>query len=254
MFLSRMLENGEIDNSYGIDGFNTSTEMKRFRYAKMNADATITVMAIRSSPTVQSNYIRTKFDSNGNTIADQSIYFYASGTAVTMQPDGKMLFAGSYIIATEANGANCFFSRQNIDGSYDPTFGNQGMLRKSFSPGNEGVTDMKVGAEGKIYFVGNKMAANFEFLVGRINSGLVLETATFANETIAVSPNPVANILHINSKYLLRECKIFDLQGRIVKNTDKLESIDVSELPSGMYILSAVSTDNRVLNAKFVKQ
>jgi len=257
LFLTRLMpDTGATDTSYGVNGFNTSTEMIGFRYAKMKSDGTITVLGYRLSPTAEANSVRATFDANGNIIADRTLYFYANGRCITMQPDGKILYAGSYIDAVEANGANCFFVRLDANGNYDPTFGNQGMLRKAFSAGNEDILDIEVGADGKIYFSGYSMLADFDFLVGRINSGLVvLETENFeASDTFTVSPNPVGNVLEISSKSQIRESRIFDIQGRLVQTSNGLKTIDVSGLPSGMYILSAVSNDNIVSRTKFVKK
>lgn len=255
LFLTRLLAtNGSVDSTYGVNGYSSSDETISFKYAKMEADASLTVLALRLTPTLESNYVRLHIDPNGNVISGETLYFWGSGNAVTMQPDGKMLFAGSYIDAVEGNGANCFFNRLNADGSTDTNFGTNGWLRKAFSAGNEDVLQIKVGNDGKIYFVGNKMVADFDFLVGRVNSGLVLGTESFATtKSFTVSPNPVDNWLKIATSQNGQTYGIYDLQGRRITGSSN-HDIDVSHLASGVYVIST-EVDNQVLSSqKFIKR
>jgi len=255
LFLTRLLAaNGTVDTTYGVNGYSTSNETINLRYVKMEADASLIVLGTRLAVTPESNLIRARFDSNGNIIADETLYFSGSGSTVTMQPDGKILFAGSYINAVEANGANCFFYRLNADGTTDGTFGTNGWLRKAFSAGNEDVRALKIGADGKIYFVGHKMVANFDFLVGRINSGLVLATENFETAlTFSVSPNPVVDVLEIADADAAQTYTIFDLQGRKILATQQRE-INVSALRSGVYLLTSESTNHQLTSRKFIKK
>ncbi len=69
-----------------------------------------------------------------------------------------------------------------------------------------------------------------------------LRIANLNEANIEVYPNPVVNVINIVSKeHNFNTLKIYDLDGRLVKSltfkeTDK-ESIDVSDLKSGMYLL-----------------
>lgn len=254
LFLTRLLAaNGAVDSTYGLNGYSTSDETINFRYTKMETDASLTVLALRLAPTLESNYVRLHMDHNGNIVPDETLYFWGSGNAVTMQPDGKMLFAGSYINAVEANGANCFFNRLNADGTSDTSFGTNGWLRKAFSAGNEDVLQMKVGNDGKIYFVGHKMVADFDFLVGRINSGLVLGKEIFEAPTFSISPNPVTDLLTISATQSGQTYGIYDLQGRKIIGSSNRE-IDVSPLASGVYVINTEVDGQLFSGQKFIKR
>ncbi len=75
--------------------------------------------------------------------------------------------------------------------------------------------------------------------------------------TINVFPNPVKDKLHFTSSILNREmasAKIYDLQGNLIlkKNVYLNEPIDVSLLPSGIYLLK-ITSDKFDKTQRFVK-
>lgn len=72
-----------------------------------------------------------------------------------------------------------------------------------------------------------------------------------------ISPNPTQNILNIHTGMSLEDAiyNVFDISGRRVmaSSLNGAESIDVSQLSAGSYILSIVS-GNSINNQKFIKQ
>ena|GEM_PF-1197158 len=85
-----------------------------------------------------------------------------------------------------------------------------------------------------------------------------LETAVNKKQMVKVEefslfPNPVTNVLNVHSTYGLLQITIYSLSGQPVLQTTKTE-IDVSSLPSGMYIVRAITVDGEQLQAKFIKQ
>ncbi len=82
------------------------------------------------------------------------------------------------------------------------------------------------------------------------------DTASFTTSTtgiagvetinISVQPNPVSNILYINTAYPVN-VQVFNVQGREVLNAVQTKSVDVQALASGMYLL-------RVYDARTQKQ
>ena len=73
------------------------------------------------------------------------------------------------------------------------------------------------------------------------------------NDGFAISPNPVASILHINTSDELSQAKIYTINGQCVMQAAQTD-IDVSSLPQGMYILHALTADGQQHQAKFIKQ
>lgn len=76
-----------------------------------------------------------------------------------------------------------------------------------------------------------------------------------ANTTVEVYPNPVSDILYINSTSDLKSIKVLDATGRVCINVNNLNSgsIDVSLLPKGLYIIR-LESNNNVRNYKVLKK
>jgi hypothetical protein len=84
----------------------------------------------------------------------------------------------------------------------------------------------------------------------------VLATAETNKESnvISVYPNPVRDILHIQSKNEIVKAEIYDAAGRIISSTSvKGNSIPVSGLSKGNYILKVFIKD-KVIVQKFIKE
>ncbi|MEN3324483.1 glycosyl hydrolase 53 family protein [Mariniflexile soesokkakense] len=70
---------------------------------------------------------------------------------------------------------------------------------------------------------------------------------------IKIYPNPASNKLFINSKSNIQSLKIVDLLGKEIKvitHSTKIESVDVSDLANGVYIIKI----NKYTQFKFVKK
>ena len=86
-------------------------------------------------------------------------------------------------------------------------------------------------------FTGDKMAINY-----RANTKLVFGPYDIVVEigagTLSVYPNPVKDMLYINGLEQNTEVSIYNALGALVKvaNVGSEEAIDVSELPTGLYI------------------
>ena len=91
------------------------------------------------------------------------------------------------------------------------------------------------------------------------------ETSLFMSSdflrAIAISPNPATNYITVSSPEPLAATTIYNLNGQLVLQTNGLENsgianmeIDVSSLPSGLYVIHAQTTSGQLLQAKFIKQ
>jgi uncharacterized delta-60 repeat protein len=109
------------------------------------------------------------FGADGKVTAD--FFSYSSGaTAIAVQPDGKVVAAGSTWI-----GANFLFAlaRFNMDGTPDATFGSLGGVITDFGEGRDIIKDMALLPNGKIVAAGE---AGGDFGVARYNSDGTLDT------------------------------------------------------------------------------
>ncbi|KAA5538217.1 T9SS type A sorting domain-containing protein [Paenimyroides baculatum] len=77
----------------------------------------------------------------------------------------------------------------------------------------------------------------------------------FFTENFNLYPNPTSDVLNISSKSGLemKEIKITDLSGRIVKTLNNATTINVSDLSAGTYLIDITTNEGKV-SSKFVKK
>lgn len=83
----------------------------------------------------------------------------------------------------------------------------------------------------------------------------VLNTSEISNDKaeLSIYPNPVKDVLNIQSKNQIVKAEIYDVNGRILISTSlKGNSIHVSELSKGNYIIKLFSKDKTTVH-KFIK-
>lgn len=131
------------------------------------------------------------------------------GNDMVIQPDGKIILAGTGIITT-ANGYDFCVARYNIDGSLDTTFGVNGKANFEITNFNNSTkrdyaTGVALQSDGKIVISGYCPESNFssadnQFSVIRLNSNGTLDTTYGSNGILRFgfgSDNCVANAMTI---------------------------------------------------------
>jgi hypothetical protein len=95
---------------------------------------------------------------------------------------------------------------------------------------------------------------NVNQVLNVVEASSPLSTHDFSLASIYIYPNPVKNIISINSNLQLN-IELFDVLGRKqkVNYLDDFRSIDVSFLKPGLYVLK-LKKGREVLNYKFIKQ
>ncbi len=89
------------------------------------------------------------------------------------------------------------------------------------------------------------------------HNGTITSTLSSASDlnNISVYPNPATNTITISTHGLkMREIKISDMLGKEVYGNTFSRYINISNLPSGMYILSGTGENGNVYHQKIVKQ
>jgi hypothetical protein len=72
--------------------------------------------------------------------------------------------------------------------------------------------------------------------------------------TVTVFPNPVNDVLYIQTEDAIKQIFVFDLNGRLVKQVNgNRNSVDLSSLPAGHYV-ARIHTDKAVVPVRVVKQ
>ena len=89
------------------------------------------------------------------------------------------------------------------------------------------------------------------FIIGFNNQSQTASTKDYSN-SITIYPNPTSSIINIEQDFTT--AKVYDISGReLLKSTSK--TIDLSELPSSIYLLRLYNKSNKVLGtSKVVKQ
>ena len=122
-----------IAAGYVVDEVTRSFQPSRFALARYNPDGTLD----------------TTFSGNGQVTT--RVAARAKGSAVAIEPDGKIVVAGR---AWKDHRFVFALARYNANGSLDRTFGNEGTLTTSFNF-QMGDTDLAIQPDGKIVLVGS---------------------------------------------------------------------------------------------------
>lgn len=85
------------------------------------------------------------------------------------------------------------------------------------------------------------------------NCGISLSLGEFNQNNIYLYPNPTKNHLNINNSEHIKEIRIYDLTGRLVKSKiSNFKIVDLSSISSGEYILQIDLDSKIVLNKKLI--
>lgn len=71
-------------------------------------------------------------------------------------------------------------------------------------------------------------------------------------ESAKVYPNPVVDVLNIETKSKIEKVKIVNMAGQVVGEFQNQKSVDMSNLPSGLYIIY-ISTPDNLISKKVIK-
>ncbi|MBI1287762.1 MAG: choice-of-anchor B family protein [Flavobacteriales bacterium] len=81
----------------------------------------------------------------------------------------------------------------------------------------------------------------------------VNEPSKDATKDLTVYPNPVENVLHLGKNYTNIRYRISDMAGREVMHGKSIGTIDVSELGTGIYVITVLA-DDATLQSRFFKR
>jgi hypothetical protein len=92
-----------------------------------------------------------------------------------------------------------------------------------------------------------------------INAGDTGNTASIGSiseNLVTLYPNPANTIVMLQGMedFTIKSVTIDDLNGRTITKISQQETIDISSLQSGIYILNVTDESNRTINKKLIKQ
>lgn len=252
----RLLTDGSLDNTFSTDGRALakigSGNDSVFDLA-VQPDGKVILVADSSLSSQDIGVVR--FDAAGNldtTFSGDGKFstFYGPTNstdyinAVTLQPDGKILVAGSYFTTPERN---LGLIRLTANGELDTTFSDDGKANYVV-PGDNGVSvyDMDLQSTGQILVSG--YAAN-DFMLARIFSGSEeLGLAETATATALFYPNPANGQLFFTDN--IRAASIYTIDGKLALQQEVSGHADISTLAKGIYVIALTTTDGHVSRRK----
>jgi cupin superfamily acireductone dioxygenase involved in methionine salvage len=69
-----------------------------------------------------------------------------------------------------------------------------------------------------------------------------------------LSPNPVTNVFQLSNKDAIKNIKIFNSKGQLVKTWASATQYDVRDLSAGTYVLQIQNVQNELSKIKMIKQ
>jgi uncharacterized delta-60 repeat protein len=167
---------------------------------------------------------------------------------VIMQPDGKILVTGVKFGTTQ----DLVIARYSAAGTLDNTFGTNGLVIDDINNTNQIAFDIALQTDGKIVITG---VSDEDLMTSRYTSGLVGIEDVIELSSFNIYPNPVKDQLTITTENeKINSIKIIDVTGKTIKVvTENTTTINVADLPKGLYILQ-IQTEKEVVAKRFIKE
>ncbi len=125
----------------------------------------------------------TSFDGDGIATTPIGLGYDAVGD-VTIQPDGKIILAGSSRVGTDDGFA---LARFDVDGSLDTTFDGDGTVTTQIGASTDSASAVTVEPDGSIVAAGYSVGTNADFAVARYNPDGSLDTS-FDGDGVTTTP------------------------------------------------------------------
>ncbi|MFA7446651.1 MAG: T9SS type A sorting domain-containing protein [Flavobacteriaceae bacterium] len=188
---------------------------------------------------------------DGSGFGSQNILFYSTSGGVTTSVATQQVLAGNYSFTFDATGNGILAIGIQTDLSDSSTFTE---LYSDISPATE-AGPFEVSLTENAYIVIEVFLPNAHSPVYLDN--VVLETSAsvenLKKNDFKLYPNPATSLLNIESTSEVKSVEIFDLTGRKVVVSTSNNTVDVSSLTSGTYIIS-ITSENGTAQTKFVKR
>jgi hypothetical protein len=189
---------------------------------------------------------------NGNTDGDYTSYYVVFvdwNQNGTLNDAGEVYFADGSILQKNTNGTTSLPVIGNITVPAGAKLGNTRMrIKKEYSgaipspSGNFANPCLNGGAFGQ--------AEDYT-----LNVEVYLAASTTATKsTVSVYPNPFQEVLKISDIKGVKSISVNDISGRLVKNMKPTSELQLSELKTGLYIVTLNMEDGTVKSFKAIKK
>jgi uncharacterized delta-60 repeat protein len=196
-----------LDNSFGTNGLVVTTPQigEVIALARQADGKIVTAGRVIGDATHQFEIIRYNNDGNLDNgfgiggIVITYVSFLSTATAIAIQPDGKIVVAGTYHTGDFANIYHMAVARYHVDGSIDSTFGTDGLVMPEVGFSEE-INDMALQPDGKIIVAGaiaNDLSGAESFMLVRFNSNGTLDSGFGTSGVTTTSVNISSEIVGI---------------------------------------------------------
>ncbi|WP_312921395.1 T9SS type A sorting domain-containing protein [Empedobacter brevis] len=251
LVLTKIDNNGNIDTSFDNNG------NRIIEYSDPNGHTSFSSLKVYNDNIYLLTNWSWSFASNGsyltkynfeNNSFDYKAYSYGEKYFKDYKIHKNKIYIGSSNSRRDYMG-QLTISRSNIeDGNLDTTFGEKGILSLAVQGASERIyldsfyfdSNDRIVANCDVQFAYHQ-GPNTTYYTGSVNFRLI-EGTLFTKEQsnfndIKLSPNPVKDMLTINSKEKIKKIEIFSLDGKLIKNIYKPgNQLNISDLLKGNYI------------------
>lgn len=264
-FILRYLSNGQIDNTFGIQGM-FSHRSNAFGCADMALQPDGKIVAVVTLLDANFNHensiLRLNTDGTldntfgmGGMAKNTTCIEYGSG-AISLQPDGKILVAGQSIEDTALGTTNFYLMRYTPQGFIDNSFGVNGVSELNITT-NEGFSDVLIQPDGKIVAGGYTEipATSEDFVVMRFKNDLVSTVEDYTKDFRSkLYPNPTHGKFTIDYLKPLEgeiNVKVFDISGKTILSKSEIKGAYKTnlnlEVGAGIYLLQIIESTGEIV-------
>lgn len=270
--LTRYTPTGFLDSTFGIDGIVTTavSEANQSLLSSITIDPDGSIFGGGFSNDGNNDFTVVKYDSVGeldSSFGDSGILVLSISkendgiSDILIQPDNKLLVAGS---SKEDTVWQFALARLDSNGSLDPTFGIDGVVKTKVDQGFNNLEAITLQSDGKVLATGITHLFPYDFTIVRYTNSLV--SSTELNEPfdeISFYPNPTCDLLYINLESIPStsiSITLFDNQARLLyqRRLNKTQPnfkhlLAVEQYPPGMYFVR-ISTTEEHQTFKIIKK
>ncbi|MCB0745034.1 MAG: T9SS type A sorting domain-containing protein, partial [Ignavibacteriae bacterium] len=88
----------------------------------------------------------------------------------------------------------------------------------------------------------------------RVYQNEALSLDEFSKESVSLYPNPVSDVLHIQTSQKIDAIEIYNPLGKLILKATKVENqLDLSALETGIYLIKLYSSDSAIMKKIIVK-
>lgn len=255
----RCNSNGTLDNTFNGNGIATfgSTGSDYTTNLEIQNDGKILIGSNFETPLspaivrlTSSGSFDTTFDGDGILNIDANDMFFMND--FKLAADQSIVVGG--FSSFSSNTSNFSILKLNSNGTIDTNFGNQGKVSTDFYGYSDFINEVNITSDNKAIFVGSTYnVTNFssDIAIAKYHLANVLSNnESLQQKTTTFYPNPANDYIYLSTN--VKSFAIYTLEGKYIQTTTQNQSIDVSELSSGIYIAQSIMDDDRVINEKIV--